>query len=243
MFRWFETRIDPFPDDPPGRPPDSLLAFYAHFIKPVWPAFAVLLVAGLLGSLIEVWLLAFVGTLVDLMKDAPSPDAFLDNHCGTLLLMAFVALVARPVVSTSHDLIKNQIIAAPVSNRVRWLTHRYVLRQSLSFFQNDFAGRVANKIMQGAPALRDSVVQVIDAIWYAAVQWLGAAIIFASADWRLLAPLLLWLAAYLVALWIFVPLIKERSTQAAEARSMLVGRIVDSYTNILTVKLFAHAEH
>jgi ATP-binding cassette subfamily B multidrug efflux pump len=96
--------------------------------------------------------------------------------------------------------------------------------------------------MQGAPALRDSVVQVIDAIWYAAVQWLGAAVIFAAADWRLLLPLLAWLGAYMVALVIFVPLIKQRSTEAAEARSMLVGRIVDSYTNILTVKLFAHAE-
>ena len=93
-----------------------------------------------------------------------------------------------PLVSTAHDLIKNQIISAPVTNRVRWLTHRYVLRQSLGFFQNDFAGRVANKIMQGAPALRDSVVQVIDAIWYAAVQWVGAAVIFAAADWRLLLP-------------------------------------------------------
>jgi ATP-binding cassette subfamily B multidrug efflux pump len=160
----------------------------------------------------------------------------------TLLWMAFVALVARPLVSTVHDLIKNQVIAGPVTNRVRWLTHRYVLRQSLGFFQNDFAGRVANKIMQAAPALRDSVVQVIDAIWYAAVQWLGAAVIFAAADVRLLAPLLVWLAAYIVTLFIFVPRIKLRSTEAAEARSMLVGRIVDSYTNILTVKLFAHAE-
>ena len=156
--------------------------------------------------------------------------------------MAFVAMVARPIVSTAHDLIKNQIISGPVSNRVRWLTHRYVLRQSLSFFQNDFAGRVANKIMQAAPALRDSVVQLIDAIWYAAVQWVGAAVIFAAADWRLLLPLIVWLAAYMGALLYFVPRIKERSTEAAEARSMLVGRIVDSYTNILTVKLFAHAD-
>ena len=151
-------------------------------------------------------------------------------------------MVARPVVSTAHDLIKNQVIAGPVSNRVRWLTHRYVLRQSLGFFQNDFAGRVANKIMQAAPALRDSVVQLIDAIWYAAVQWVGAAVIFAAADWRLLLPLLVWLVAYIGALLYFVPRIKERSTEAAEARSMLVGRIVDSYTNILTVKLFAHAD-
>jgi ATP-binding cassette subfamily B multidrug efflux pump len=242
MFRWFETRIEAFPDDPPVQPPQTLLAYYAHFIRPVWPAFAVLLVAGFLGSLIEVALLAFVGSLVDMMKAAVSPQAFLSDHWGILLWMGFVALIARPVVSTTHDLIKNQIIAGPVANRVRWLTHRYVLRQSLSFFQNDFAGRVANKIMQAAPALRDSVVQLIDAIWYAAVQWVGAAVIFASADWRLLLPLIVWLAAYFGALLYFVPRIKERSTEAAEARSMLVGRIVDSYTNILTVKLFAHTD-
>ena len=242
MYRWFETLIEAFPDEPAARPPGTLLAFYAYFIKPVWPAFAVLLVAGLLGSLIEVTLLAFVGSLVDMMKNAETPATFMENHGPILLLMGFIALVARPVVSTAHDLIKNQIIAGPVTNRVRWLTHRYVLRQSLSFFQNDFAGRVANKVMQAAPALRDSVVQVIDAIWYAAVQWVGAAVIFAAADWRLLAPLLIWLAAYMGALLYFVPRIKERSTEAAEARSMLVGRMVDSYTNILTVKLFAHAD-
>ena len=242
MFRWFESRIDAFPAEPPERPPATLFAYYVYFIRPIWPAFAALLVAGLLGALIEVALMTFIGDLVDLMKAARSPANFISEHGGTLLGMAIVAVVARPLVSTAHDLIKNQIISAPVTNRVRWLTHRYVLRQSLGFFQNDFAGRVANKIMQGAPALRDSVVQVIDAIWYAAVQWVGAAVIFAAADWRLLLPLLLWLGAYLVTLCIFVPVIKERSTEAAEARSMLVGRIVDSYTNILTVKLFAHAD-
>src|SRR6516225_9793325 len=242
MFGWFETRIKAFPDDPPMQPPDTLLAFYVYFIKPVWPAFAVLLVAGFLGSLIEVSLLAFVGKLVDLLRAAQSPQHFFADHGPLLVAMAFVALIARPAVSTAHDVIKNQIIAGPVANRVRWLTHRYVLRQSLSFFQNDFAGRVANKIMQAAPALRDSVVQLIDAIWYAAVQWVGAAVIFAAADWRLLLPLILWLVAYGGALLHFVPRIKERSTAAAEARSMLVGRIVDSYTNILTIKLFAHAD-
>ncbi len=242
MFRWFETRIEAFPDEPPARPPDTLLAFYLYFIKPVWPAFAVLLVAGFLGSIIEVTLLAFVGSLVDMMKTAETPQTFMANHWAILLWMAFIALVARPIVSTGHDLIKNQIIAGPVANRVRWQTHRYVLRQSLGFFQNDFAGRVANKVMQAAPALRDSVVQVIDAIWYAAVQWVGAAVIFAAADWRLLLPLVVWLLAYMGALLYFVPRIKQRSTEAAEARSMLVGRMVDSYTNILTVKLFAHAD-
>jgi ATP-binding cassette subfamily B multidrug efflux pump len=242
MFRWFETRIAAFPDDPPVRPPESLLAFYLHFAKPVWPVFALLLVAGLLGSLIEVALLAFVGSLVDMMKGAQSPAQFFSDHSTALLVMAFIALIARPAVSTAHELIKNQMIAGPVTARVRWLTHRYVLRQSLGFFQNDFAGRVANKVIQTGPALRESVVQVIDAIWYAVVQWVGAAVIFAVADWRLLVPLVVWLGLYVVALVVFVPRIKQRSTEASEARSMLVGRIVDSYTNILTVKLFAHTE-
>jgi ATP-binding cassette subfamily B multidrug efflux pump len=242
MFRWFETRIATFPDEPPVRPPDTLWAFYVHFVRPVWPVFGLLLVAGLLGSLIEVVLLAFVGSLVDMMRGAQSPAQFFSDHATTLLVMACIALIARPAVSTAHELIKNQMIAAPVTGRVRWLTHRYVLRQSLGFFQNDFAGRVANKVIQTGPALRESVVQVIDAIWYAVVQWIGAAIIFAAADWRLLVPLLVWLGLYICALIVFVPRIKERSTAASEARSMLVGRIVDSYTNILTVKLFAHAE-
>jgi ATP-binding cassette, subfamily B, multidrug efflux pump len=241
MYRWFETRITPFPDEAPVRPPETLLAFYAHFVRPVWPAFALLLVAGFLGSVIEVALLAFVGSLVDMMRGAQSPEHFFSEHGNTLLWMAFVALIARPAVSTAHELIKNQLIAGPVTSRIRWLTHRYVLRQSLGFFQNDFAGRVANKVMQAAPALRESVVQVVDAVWYAAVQLVGAAVIFAAADWRLVIPLLVWLAAYIGALFVFVPRIKARSTEAAEARSMLVGRIVDSYTNILTVKLFAHA--
>jgi ATP-binding cassette subfamily B multidrug efflux pump len=242
MFRWFESRIACFPDAPPARPPETLLAFYIHFVRPIWPAFALLLAAGLMGSLIEVSLLAFVGSLVDMMKGAEGPAQFFAQHGGVLLAMAFIALIARPAVSTAHELVKNQIIAAPVSTRIRWLTHRYVLRQSLGFFQNDFAGRVANKIIQTGPALRDSVVQVIDAIWYALVQWVGAAVVFAAADWRLLIPLVVWLALYICALTVFVPRIKERSAAASEARSMLVGRIVDSYTNILTVKLFAHAE-
>ena len=155
MFRWFETRISAFPDDLPARPPDTLLAFYLHFVRPVWPVFALLLVAGFLGSLIEVALLAFVGSLVDMMRGAQSSAQFFSDHGTTLLVMAGVALIARPLVSTAHELIKNQLIAAPVANRVRWLTHRYVLRQSLGFFQNDFAGRVANKVIQTGPALRE----------------------------------------------------------------------------------------
>ncbi len=242
LFSWFEDRIDPFARPGIVRPPDTLGAFYWHYVKPVWPAFAVLLVVGFFGSITEVMLFAFIGKLVDLMRSAANPAAFFQDNSTLLAAMALLALVARPIIFLLHDLIKSQVVATTFTNRVRWQTHSYVLRQSMGFFQNDFAGRIANKIVQTAPALRESVVQAIDAIWYAAVQFFGAVVLFATADLRLVVPLMIWLALYSVAIRYFVPRIKQRSTDTSEARSMLVGRIVDSYTNILTVKLFAHAE-
>ncbi len=239
---WGETRIKPFDERAIVRPPDTLWAFYWFFIKPLWPYFLLLLVAGCLGSTIEVALVGFVGAIVDKMRTHGDPATFVSTYGWMLTGMAFVALVLRPIVSTAHDFIKNQILAAGVTTRIRWQTHRYVMRQSLGFFQNDFAGRIANKIMQTGTSLRESLVQLIDAIWYASVQFVGSAFLFAASDWRLTIPLVIWLVAYVVTLRYFVPRIKERSTISSEARSMLIGRIVDSYTNIMTVKLFAHAE-
>ena len=242
LFTWFETRIDPFARPGIVRPPDTLGAFYWHYVKPVWPAFAVLLVVGFLGSITEVMLFAFIGKIVDQMRLAANPAAFFSDNGGLLTAMALLALAGRPVIFFLHDLIKSQVVTTTFTNRVRWQTHSYVLRQSMGFFQNDFAGRIANKIVQTAPALRESVVQSIDAIWYATVQFFGAVVLFATADVRLIVPLLFWFACYIAAIRYFVPRIKQLSTDTSEARSMLVGRIVDSYTNILTVKLFAHAD-
>ncbi len=241
VFKWFETRIDPFARSD-AAPPSGLAAFYWHFVQPIWPVFGVLLVFGFVGSVIEVALMAFVGNLVDLMRDAKTPETFLADHKWKLMGMAFVALVLRPLVSTAHDLLKNQTIAAPFTTRVRWQTHGYVLRQSIGFFQNDFAGRVANKVMQNAAALRESVVQAVESIWYVIVHLGGALFLFAAADWRLAIPLVFWVAAYVWIMWIFVPRIQKYSTATAEARSMVMGRIVDSYTNMMTVKLFAHTD-
>ncbi|WP_414461993.1 ABC transporter ATP-binding protein [Hyphomicrobium sp. DY-1] len=242
LMSWGETRIKPFDERAIVRPPDTLWAFYWFFIKPLWPFFVLLLIAGCLGSTIEVALMGFIGAIVDKMRTHGDPATFVSTYGWMLAGMAFVALVLRPVISTAHDFIKNQMLSAGCTTRIRWQTHRYVLRQSLGFFQNDFAGRVANKIMQTGTSLRESVVQLIDALWYASVQFIGSALLFAASDWRLTIPLIAWLVAYVVALRYFVPRIKARSTEASEARSMLVGRIVDSYTNIMTVKLFAHAE-
>jgi ATP-binding cassette subfamily B multidrug efflux pump len=242
LFDWFEARIPVFTPEVPARPPDTLLAFYWHYVKPVWPVFVALMVVGLAGSLIELALYAFVGRIVDMMKDARSPEAFISDNWGMLLFWGIIALVLRPLISLAHDLLKQQSIAGALTSRIRWQTHRYVLRQSIGFFQNDFAGRIGSKVLQTATALRESVVQVAEALWFAAVQWIGALILFAEADWRLTLPLFVWIALYGLTLHYFVPRIKELSYHSSEARSVLTGRIVDSYTNILTVKLFAHAE-
>ncbi|NJO37220.1 MAG: ABC transporter ATP-binding protein, partial [Rhizobiales bacterium] len=242
MFRWFEGLIDPFQDHPVERPPADLLPFYWYFIRQVWPYFVGLLALGLIAALIEVSLFAFLGEIVDLVRGAENADAFFDEHGDRLLWMAFVALIARPIVFLCHDLLIHQTLTPTFVNLIRWQTHRYVLRQSISFFQNDFAGRITTKVVQTAGSLRESAVQVTDAIWFMIIYITSALVLFSEADVWLALPLVIWLFVFGATLYVFVPRIKERSRIMSEARSMLTGRIVDSYTNILTVKLFAHAE-
>jgi ATP-binding cassette subfamily B multidrug efflux pump len=177
------------------------------------------------------------------MKGATSVAGFFRDHSGVLVWMLFVVLIARPAITFAYEVLKNQVLSPPFQTRVRWQTHGYMLRQSLGFFQNEFAGRVANRLMQTAPAIRDSFLTLSDATVFVAVQWLSAMALFWAADPLLVIPLVAWFAAYGVALAWFIPLIRKRSTEASEARSTLLGRIVDSYTNILTVKLFAHSEN
>jgi len=242
MLRWLESRIDPFRRLAIERPPGLLWAFYWHFVRPVWPPFLLVLVLDLLAALTEVALAKFVADLIDLLKGIANPASLFTDHARLLLWMAFVVLIARPIIFVGYELTKSQVLSPPFQARVRWQSHRHMLRQSLGFFQNDFAGRVANKLMQTAPAMRDSILQLSDAAVFVAVQWLSALALFWAADLRLTIPLLVWLAAYVGIVACLVPRIRQRSTDASEARSMLLGRIVDSYTNILTVKLFAHAE-
>ena len=242
IYRWFETRIPAFPEDPPAKPPDRLAAFFWYYLKPVWWAFALLTLATLLLAVLEVAILAFVGRVVDLMKASTTPQTFFADHGWELAGMAVLAMVVRPLLSALADLFKHQMIMGPVNLRIRWLAHRYLLRQSLGFFQNDFAGRLATRTIQVGPAVRDVASNTCDAVVWVAVHWIGAAILFAQADWRLALPLIAWLALYSYALYYFVPKIEKLSAAMSDARSMLTGRIVDSYTNISTVKLFAHTE-
>jgi ATP-binding cassette, subfamily B, multidrug efflux pump len=242
IFRWFETRIDAYAPAPIVEPPKRLAAFFWFYLKPVWWAFAVLTVLTLAAASIEVAIIAFIGRIIDLMRETSSPAAFFSEHGHDLAFMAFVALVARPILSALTDLSKQQAILGPVSVLVRWRAHSYVVRQSLGFFQNDFAGRIATRVMQVGPAVRDVAANVCDVVVWVLVHWIGAFLLFFEADWRLIIPLAIWLGGYAVTLNYFVPKIERLSGVMSEARSMLTGRIVDIYTNIMTVKLFAHTE-
>ena len=242
-FRWWETRIDAF-ERPNiiGQPPTELVPFFWYYLKPVAWAFAALTLTTLVLATLEVAVMAFIGRVVDLMRDSTSPATFFADHGTELGVMAFIALVLRPIMSAIADLIKQQMIMGPVSARIRWQAHGYVLRQSLSFFQNDFAGRVATRVIQVGPAIRDVAANGCDVVVWVLVHWAGAFILFFHADWRLVLPLALWLTGYAISLRYFVPRIEKLSSEMSEARSMLTGRIVDSYTNMATVKLFAHTE-
>jgi ATP-binding cassette subfamily B multidrug efflux pump len=241
MLRWFESLIEVFASASPETPPRGVLAFYLFHLRPVWRVFAGACVAGLLLALAEVMMFGYLGQLIDLVN-AGRPESFFRDHAGTLAWMVFVVLIARPAMLALHCLFINQAIAPSLDNRVRWLSHRHVVRQSLGFFQNDFAGRIANRVMHTGDSLRESAVQIVDAIWYVLIYTTSALVLFAEADLWLIAPLVAWLFVYVGILCYFVPRTKARSWRASEARSKLMGRLVDGYGNILTLKLFAHGE-
>ena len=241
MLRFFETSIDPFSEHDESTPPASLIGYYGRYCRQVWPFLAALMTVSLIVSLIEVTILRYIGALVDTLRST-TPDEVLRTHGGEFLAMALLILIGRPLASFTHDLIVQQAIAPGMTNLIRWQTHRYVLRQSVAYFANDFAGRIASNIVQAAASLRDSVVQIIDALWFVAVFAFSALFIFARTDWRLACPLVLWILIYVSALLYFVPRIRRRSEALAHMRATVTGRVVDSYTNIQTVKLFAHLE-
>ena len=242
LFRRFESLIDVFKPSPDVAPPTGMLRFYGHYLKQVWPLMLAVLVIGFFAALIEVALFSFLGQLIDMAQASTDASSFFSEHRNELLWMLLVALLIRPIVFGLHNLLTHQAINPGLTNLIRWQNHRYVLKQSLSFFQNDFAGRIAQRVMQTGPSLRDSAMQVLDALWHVLVYAGSALYLFAAADLRLVVPLALWIVGYSAALWYFVPRIKARSAAASSARSKVMGRVVDGYSNIATLKLFAHSQ-
>ncbi|BAW25008.1 MULTISPECIES: ABC transporter ATP-binding protein [Pseudomonas] len=242
LYRRFEQLIDIFREAPSESPPTSVWPFYLYYLRQVWPSFLALLVVGLFASLIEVAMFSYLSRIIDLAQGTPNVS-FFSEHSGELIWMLVVILLLRPLFFGLHDLLVHQTINPGMTSLIRWQNHTYVLKQSLNFFQSDFAGRIAQRIMQTGNSLRDSAVQAVDALWHVLIYAITSLVLFAEADWRLMLPLLVWIAGYIAALFYFVPRVKERSVISSDARSKLMGRIVDGYTNIATLKLFAHTDY
>jgi len=240
MFAIFERLLKPTDAPERSAPPPGFVAFFWHFARQAKSLFAALFAAGLLVALLDSTIPVFMGRIVTLIT-ASRPEELFSKFWPHLLGMALVLLIARPLALTTQNLIANQAISANVSNRIRWQNHWYVVRQSWTFFQNDFAGRIANRVMQTGPAIRETLVALLTSVWYIMVYGTTAMILLASADPVLALPVALWFSGYLLMLRALVPRMRDRSKEVSEGRSMLTGRIVDSYTNILTVKLFARA--
>ncbi|WP_436638359.1 ABC transporter ATP-binding protein [Microbaculum sp. FT89] len=237
MFRYLESRLRP--TDVPERPepPAGLLAFYWHFARQAKGLLALLLLAEIALALSDAAVPWIIGQLVGLVTTIPA-DRFLAESWSMLLVFGAI-LIARPAATFARSIIANQAINGPFSSLVRWQSHWHVVRQSWGFFQNDFAGRISNRVMQTGFALRESLTQAITAVWYIVVYGITAILMLAAADVWLAVPVILWGIGYVTLLVFFVPRLRRRSRRMSEARSALMGRIVDSYTNILTVKLFA----
>tara|TARA_B100000700_G_scaffold115723_1_gene130161 strand:- start:19630 stop:21573 length:1944 start_codon:yes stop_codon:yes gene_type:complete len=241
MFRFFESLIDPYPGAVPETPPRRLLAFLFHYSRPLLPLLLAMTLLAALVSVVEVVFFAFMGELVDWLAQADRASFFAD-HGGRLLGMAALALVAFPLLVLGKSLVTHQSLFGNYPMRVRWLAHRYLLEQSLPFFQDEFAGRVSQKVMQTALAIRETVVKLMDVFVYVVVYFTGALILVGRSEAWLMAPLVIWLCGYLVLMRVFVPRLKHISMAQADARAQMTGRIVDSYTNIQTLKLFAHTQ-
>jgi ATP-binding cassette subfamily B multidrug efflux pump len=238
MFSLFERYLQPtaVPEHP--EPPDGLIAFLWHFARQAKWLFVALFVVEFFVALTDSAVPWFMGRVVTLVTSVP-PDRFMAESWPWLTGMALVVLVARPATALIRYLITNQAIAAPFTGLIRWQAHWHVVRQSWAFFQNDFAGRISNRVMQTGPAVRQTLVASVTAVWYVLVYGVTAVVMTAAVDARLTIPIFAWFAGYVALLAYFVPRMRERSKISSEARSALMGRIVDSYTNILTVKLFA----
>lgn len=239
MFSFFERLSNPFPASHPTQPPKQLVAFCLYYSKGMWPAIFAVSVLSACIAILEVSLFGYLGQLVDWFSERDR-TTFLAEESTSLFWMGALVLVILPSLVILQSFIKHQTLLGNYPMRIRWQAHRYLIGQSLSFFQNEFAGRVATKVMQTALSVRESVMKLLDILVYVSVYFISILVVVFSTDWRLSLPLIVWFIIYLIILKALVPKLKKVSQKQADARSLMTGRIVDSYTNITTVKLFSH---
>ncbi len=240
VFKWFEARVEPYPSEEPTQPPKGLLAFCLYYSRGAKRWLLAMAILGAAIALLEVSLFGFMGSIIDWLGNADRAT-FLANEGWKLGLMAVVLLGVLPLLQLTDALIIHQGLLGNFPQRIRWMAHRYLLRQSMSYFQDEFAGRIGAKLMQTALAVREVVMKILDVTVFVVVYFVGAVVLAAMSDLWLAVPFLVWLAAYVALLWYFIPRLGKISERQADARSLMTGRIVDSYTNIATVKLFSHS--
>ncbi|WP_111413060.1 ABC transporter ATP-binding protein [Billgrantia lactosivorans] len=238
MFRYFETLVDPYPLGQTGTPPRGLAAFILHFSRPLLPLLAALALCTALVSAAEVVFFSYMGDLVDWLSNAER-EGFFAEYGWRLAGMAALVAVGLPLLTLLQSLVMHQGIFGNYPMIGRWLAHRHMLSQSLAFYQDEFAGRVSQKVMQTALAIRETVTKLLDLMVYVVVYFAGAMLLMGQAEPWLMLPLVVWLAGYVAILRYFVPRLRRVSMEQADARAVMTGRIVDSYSNIQTIKLFA----
>ncbi len=237
LWHWFERLVPPFPAESKGEPPAGLVRFILFYTAGLWKFLIIIAFLTALMAAGEALFFSCMGLLVDWTADA-DPQAFFAEHRRSLWTMFVLAAVVLPAATILHSLILHQSISGNFPMQIRWQVHRYMLGQSLTFFSDEFAGRVANKVMQTAQAVRTSVLKLIDVLVHLFVYIATMVWMLAEADAFLALPLVGWLIAYSVAIFYFIPRLRRQAQVQADTRSDMVGRIVDSYVNISTVKLF-----
>jgi len=240
MFHWFEKRVDPYPQTEPVEPPKGLLAFCLHYSDGAKRWLAAMTILGAAIAALEIMLFGFMGSIVDWLSTA-NRETFLADEGWKLAGMGVLLLVIIPLLQVADSMIIHQSLLGNFPQRIRWMAHRYLIRQSMSYFQDEFAGRIGAKLMQTALAVREVVMKVLDVTVYVIVYFTGAVVLAFMSDPWLAVPFVIWLGCYLALLRHFIPRLGKISEAQADARSLMTGRIVDSYTNIATVKLFSHS--
>ena len=239
MFSFFERLVDPFPKQTAQRPPNGVYQFCRYYTRGMEPWLLIMASLTAITAISEALLFGILGQVVDWLSSS-DPSTFMQETGTYLMGMAIFMLVLIPVANGLRSLIVHQTLMGNFPMTVRWQAHRYLLNQSYGFFQNEFSGRIATKVMQTALAVRDTVMKLLDVLLFVVIYIVTALILVASADIRLCLPLIIWLLLYIMVQRHFVPKMKKIAMVQADARSLMTGRIVDSYTNIITLKLFSH---
>ncbi|EHH1243577.1 ABC transporter ATP-binding protein [Vibrio parahaemolyticus] len=241
MFKRFEGFTEPFPKSTPDQPPSGIFAFLRHYTRGYEKPLIIMSLMSTIVAIVEVMLFGAMGQLVDWLSTS-NPETFLQDNRADLIFYGVLLLVVMPLLVVIYSLLVHQTLLGNYPMSIRWLAHRYLLNQSLNFYQDDFAGRVATKVMQTSLAVRETVMKSMDVFVYVTVYFTSMVVMLAAADWRLMIPMIVWLLVYIAIQIYFVPKLKNVASEQADARSTMTGRIVDSYTNIQTVKLFSHSQ-